>query len=174
MFYKRFRSYLLAKATFQTNYEFHRQFAILGTFFFRTLQEQASSNLNPSTNSWISMTQPCWGTSLLYSSDWMNRYHRPFRLFFFIALIMHTILLRVQQVKQIIALCDKLFTSRWDHEWKRLVDAIASTLFVIRFYVIMLVHFFLIISFNNRVFFPQFIQVSILSTMDSRFITIPR
>lgn len=48
----------------------------------------------------------------------------------FMALIMHTILVRVQQVKQIIALCDKLLTAyRWDHEWKRLVDLAIATLF---------------------------------------------
>lgn len=48
----------------------------------------------------------------------------------FMALIMHTILVRVQQVKQIVALCDKLLTAyRWDHEWKRLVDLTIATLF---------------------------------------------
>lgn len=38
---------LPATAIFQTNCDYHRQFAIPGTIVFRTLQEQTLSNLNP-------------------------------------------------------------------------------------------------------------------------------
>lgn len=72
----------------------------------------------------------------------------------FMALIMHTILVRVQQVKQIVALCDKLLTAyRWDHEWKRLVDLAIATLFA----SLLCNHAFLLLFlfvFLNAYFFP--------------------